>query len=98
MDFEKNTEEREAVDHAAYGGSRYRLSYDKYQGAVEKIRSNRTSIAAVCVVTVVLLFLGFLIYRYFDGSFRRYFSGNGDSMGTGTANFQSYHGAVTDGE
>jgi len=39
-----------------------------------------------------------LIYRYFDGSFGRYFSENGDSMGTGTSNFQSYHGAVTDGE
>jgi len=96
VDIDKNIEKVEAVDPAAYGGSRYRLSYDKYQGAVEKARSKRTEIVAVLVVAVVFFVLGFLIYRYFDRSVRHFFNDNSYSTNTASANFQSYHGVETD--
>lgn len=95
MDTEKNMSETTTTDLAAYGGSRYRLSYDKYQGDSKKYTIKRTGVAAVLVIAVVFFLLGFIIYRYYDSSIRRFFSDPDDTSRITTTNFQSYFGADT---
>jgi hypothetical protein len=96
VDIEQNIEQQEIVDPVAYGGSRYRLSYDKYQGSIEKAKIRRVRIVAVLLITVAFLLFGFMIYRYYENSIRRFFSDNSRSAGAATANFQSYHSVETD--
>ena len=84
------------VDPVSYGGSRYRLSYDKYQGASEKTKIRRTRIVTIFLVIVAFLVLGAMIYRYYENSVRRFFSENTGAANTASANFQSYHTIETD--
>ena len=96
MDIEQNIEKQEIVDPVAYGGSRYRLSYDKYQGGTEKAKIRRARIVAVLLIASAFLVLGLLIFRYYENSIRRLFSDNTRSANTASANFQSYHSVETD--
>ncbi len=96
MDIEQNIDQQEIVDPVAYGGSRYRLSYDKYQGSIEKVKIRRARIVAALLIIVAFFVLGFMIYRYYENSIRRFFSGDSRSANAASANFQSYHSVETD--
>ncbi len=91
MDTDNRTERNETVDSDAYGGSRYRLFYDRYQGIVtEKIRGKRSRIGLILIAIVVFVLLGLAISRYVSISFDRIVSHREGESDDATVNFQSY--------
>ena len=94
MDPNKNTELSEDKASASYGGSRYRLSYDKLQKkSKEPPKTSRLGI--FLIVISILAALGLLTIWYFDMSLAQIFSPDKDS--DTTSGFHSFEsGAVTD--
>lgn len=78
---------------SAYGGCRYRLTYDKYEGAAsaKEPRKPRRPLSILIAVVVFFVFVasGFFIMRYYDTKVSRIISGSGASAKT-VVNFQSY--------
>ena len=92
MKTEKNTEHTEEIDSAAYGGSRYRLSYDKLQKKPsETVKKDYTTrIGIVLIVVSVFAAIGLLIVRYYGTSLSQIFSkGNPSDTSSGFHSYES---------
>ncbi len=100
---DKNGREHSAVvmekTDSAYGGCRYRLSYDKYENTgIQKLKGKScrpSSVFAAVVIFAVFIALGFFILKYYNNTVSRIYSGAAGTSKT-AASFQAV--AATDAE
>ena len=57
---------------ASYGGSKYRLSYDKYQNGKVKSKIKGRSLVAAILIIAVFAVVGYFIVKYYINSMEAY--------------------------
>mgnify|MGYP000308921522 CR=1 FL=1 len=93
---DKNGREQNAVvmerPDSAYGGCRYRLSYDKYENnGSQKIKGKSFKLSSLFIavaVFAIFIALGFFILKYYNNTVSRIYSGTSGASKT-AASFQA---------
>ncbi len=84
---------------SVYGGYRYRLSYDEYEGNFTRDKTRRsfklTSILIGIAVFLIFLAVGGFILEYYSKNVSRFLQ-DSDNSSKSVANFQSYTEGFSD--